>query len=98
MPGHRFPFRRSAIAPSKAVCCRQAFARPSDQDGVARIGSFRGVPDVSAGADPTLGPAIAVAGGGQRYLVGPAGGTPMLGYLSRFLFVSVSRPLGRQRS
>jgi subtilase family serine protease len=34
-----------------------------------------GVPDVSADADPTLGPAIAVTGGGQRYLVHPAGGT-----------------------
>jgi subtilase family serine protease len=51
------------------------FARPSYQDGVAGIGSYRGVPDVSADADPTLGPAIAVTGGGQRYLVHPAGGT-----------------------
>jgi subtilase family serine protease len=34
-----------------------------------------GVPDVSADADPILGPAIAVTGGGQRYLVHPAGGT-----------------------
>jgi subtilase family serine protease len=39
----------------------QQFARPSYQDGVAGIGSSRGVPDVSADADPTLGPAIVVA-------------------------------------
>jgi subtilase family serine protease len=58
------------------------FARPSYQDGVAGIGSSRGVPDVSADADPTLGPAIVVALGpkvvlasGQRYLVRPAGTT-----------------------
>ena len=51
------------------------FARPSYQDGVAGIGSFRGVPDVSADADPILGPAIAVTGGGQRYIVHSAGGT-----------------------
>jgi subtilase family serine protease len=53
----------------------QHFARPSYQDGVAGIGSFRGVPDVSADADPTLGPAIAVTDGGPRYIVHPAGGT-----------------------
>jgi subtilase family serine protease len=53
----------------------QQFARPSYQDGIAGIGSFRGVPDVSADADPTLGPAIGVTAGGQRYVVHPAGGT-----------------------
>ena len=53
----------------------QHFARPSYQDGVAGIGSFRGVPDVSADADPTLGPAIVVTAGGQRYIVHSAGGT-----------------------
>jgi subtilase family serine protease len=52
----------------------QQFARPSYQDGVAGIGSFRGVPDVSADADPTLGPAI-VVNAGQRYIVHAAGGT-----------------------
>jgi subtilase family serine protease len=59
------------------------FARPAYQDGVAGIGSARGVPDVSADADPTLGPAIvsAVPKAGQRdaavpsYLVRPAGTT-----------------------
>jgi len=39
----------------------QQFARPSYQDGIAGIGSSRGVPDVSADADPTLGPAIVIA-------------------------------------
>jgi subtilase family serine protease len=53
----------------------QQFARPSYQDGIAGIGSYRGVPDVSADADPTLGPAIAVTAGGQRYIVHSAGGT-----------------------
>ena len=71
MPGRRFPFRRSTILPSKVVCCRQAPASKV----IARIGSYRGVPDVSADADPALGPAIAVTGGGQRYLVRPVGGT-----------------------
>jgi subtilase family serine protease len=53
----------------------QQFPRPSYQDGVAGIGSNRGVPDVSADADPTLGPAIVVTAGGQQYVVHPAGGT-----------------------
>ena len=62
----------------------QKFARPSYQEGVAGIGSSRGVPDVSADADPTLGPAIVVAppkGAVPRnavappYLVRPAGTT-----------------------
>ena len=62
----------------------QKFARPSYQEGVAGIGSSRGVPDVSADADPTLGPAIVVAppkGAVRRnavappYLVRPAGTT-----------------------
>jgi subtilase family serine protease len=51
------------------------FARPSYQDGVAGIGSYRGVPDVSADADPVLGPAIAVTSGGPRFIVHSAGGT-----------------------
>jgi subtilase family serine protease len=60
------------------------FARPSYQDGVAGIGSSRGVPDVSADADPTLGPAIVVTvpkavaqqnGISVPYLVRPAGTT-----------------------
>ena len=53
----------------------QQFARPSYQDGVAGIGSSRGVPDVSADADPTLGPAIVVAppkAVGQQQVVAPA--------------------------
>ena len=61
----------------------QQFARPSYQDGVAGIGASRGVPDVSADADPALGPAIVVAvpkaaqrnGAAPPYLVRPAGTT-----------------------
>ena len=52
----------------------QQFARPSYQDGVAGIASARGVPDVSAVADPTLAPAVVLAVG-PRHAVRPAGGT-----------------------
>jgi subtilase family serine protease len=51
------------------------FSRPSYQDGVAGIGTNRGVPDVSADADTATGMAVAIGDGGQRYIVIPARGT-----------------------
>ena len=51
------------------------FARPTYQDGTPGIGSTRGVPDVSADANPGTGMALAVSDGGQDYIVIGAGGT-----------------------
>lgn len=52
----------------------QLFPRPAYQDGVAGIGTNRGVPDVSADADPTTGMALAFSGGGQDNVLIGAGG------------------------
>ena len=53
----------------------QLYARPSYQDGVTGIGAMRGVPDVSADADPAGGMALATMDGGQNYTVDAAQGT-----------------------
>jgi subtilase family serine protease len=51
------------------------FPRPTYQDGIPGIGATRGVPDVAADADPGTGMALAIAGGGQDYILIGAGGT-----------------------
>jgi len=51
------------------------FPRPTYQDGIAGIGSTRGVPDVAGDADPGTGMALAIIEGGQGYLIIGAGGT-----------------------
>ena len=51
----------------------QVFARPAYQEGVAGTGATRGVPDVSADADPRTGMALAISDGGQDYLIGGGG-------------------------
>jgi len=51
------------------------FSRPAYQDGIARIGATRGVPDVAADADPRTGMALAINDGGQDYILIGAGGT-----------------------
>ena len=48
--------------------------RPVYQDGVAGIGAYRGVPDVSADASPTNAMAI-VSSGGAGYTIRNSGGT-----------------------
>ena len=53
----------------------QVFPRPAYQDGIAGIGSARGVPDVAADADPRTGMAVAISDGGGYYLLDPASGT-----------------------
>jgi subtilase family serine protease len=53
----------------------QLYARPSYQDGVTGIGAMRGVPDVSADANPAGGMALATLDGGQNYTVDAAKGT-----------------------
>jgi subtilase family serine protease len=50
------------------------FPRPSYQDGIPGIGATRGVPDVSADADPHTGMALAIAYGGQNYILIGGGG------------------------
>jgi subtilase family serine protease len=49
------------------------FSRPVYQDGIAGIGTTRGVPDVAADADPHTAMALAFTGGGQNYLIAGGG-------------------------
>ena len=53
------------------------FPRPAYQDGIAGIGTTRGVPDVAADADPTAGMALTISDGshGHGYAITEAGGT-----------------------
>ena len=48
------------------------FPRPSYQDGVARIGATRGVPDVAANADSSTAMALDISGGGLLPASAPA--------------------------
>ena len=69
------PASKTAAGTASGGGFSQQFARPSYQDGVAGPESARGVPDVSADADPALAPAVALTIG-RQYAVRPAGGTP----------------------
>jgi subtilase family serine protease len=53
------------------------FSRPSYQDGVARIGATRGVPDVAANADSATAMAIAFSGGVLQTATGTSAATPL---------------------
>jgi subtilase family serine protease len=53
------------------------FARPSYQDGVARIGATRGVPDVAANADPGTAMAMVYNDGSSRPASGTSASTPL---------------------
>jgi subtilase family serine protease len=51
------------------------FPRPAYQDGIPGIGRNRGVPDVSADANPHTGMALAISEGGGKYIIRNSGGT-----------------------
>jgi subtilase family serine protease len=53
------------------------FPRPSYQDGLARSGATRGVPDVAANAGFTTGMAIAYSDGSLREAVGTSASAPL---------------------
>jgi subtilase family serine protease len=53
------------------------FLRPAYQDGVARIGAARGVPDVAADADSATGMALAFSDGGLLAAQGTSAATPL---------------------
>jgi subtilase family serine protease len=53
------------------------FPRPSYQDGVARIGATRGVPDVAANADSSTAMALAFSGGTLVAATGTSAATPL---------------------
>jgi subtilase family serine protease len=53
------------------------FARPSYQNGVARAGATRGVPDVAANADSTTAMALAYSDGEFRPATGTSASTPL---------------------
>jgi len=53
----------------------RVFSRPSYQNGVPGIGTYRGVPDVAADAAPHSGMAVITSSDGGRYTVRDGGGT-----------------------
>ena len=53
------------------------FARPSYQDGIARIGGTRGVPDVAANADSATAMALEYGNGELRPATGTSASTPL---------------------
>jgi subtilase family serine protease len=53
----------------------RTIAKPSYQDGVAGIGTYRGVPDVAATASPHTAMAVITSTGGGGYTVEGHGGT-----------------------
>jgi subtilase family serine protease len=53
------------------------FARPYYQDGVARIGATRGVPDVAANADSATAMAMVFSGGALQPATGTSAATPL---------------------
>jgi subtilase family serine protease len=53
------------------------FRRPSYQDGIARTGRMRGVPDVAANADASTAMALTFAGGGLYPAQGTSAATPL---------------------
>jgi subtilase family serine protease len=53
------------------------FSQPSYQDGIARIGSRRGVPDVSANADPSTAMALVFTGDVLLPATGTSAATPL---------------------
>ena len=53
------------------------FARPSYQDGVARTGTIRGVPDVAADADSSTAMALEYSDGELRPATGTSASTPL---------------------
>jgi subtilase family serine protease len=50
------------------------FPRPAYQNGIARIGAARGVPDVAADADPRTGMAVTFTDGRKHTMLAGAGG------------------------
>jgi subtilase family serine protease len=53
----------------------RVFSRPSYQKDVPGIGEYRGVPDVSADANPHLGMAVVTSTGAGKYTISGSGGT-----------------------
>ena len=53
------------------------FPRPSYQNGLARIGATRGVPDVAANADSNTAMALDISGGGLLPASGTSAATPL---------------------
>jgi subtilase family serine protease len=53
------------------------FGRPAYQDGVARVGAHRGVPDVAADADDRTGMVLAFSDGGVLPARGTSASTPL---------------------
>jgi subtilase family serine protease len=51
------------------------FRRPSYQDSVAGIGTYRGVPDVAADANPSTGFPVVTSNAGRGYAISVHGGT-----------------------
>jgi len=87
------------------------FPRPSYQDGLARAGATRGVPDVAASADPATAMAIEYSDGHLRPAEGTSAATPLwagvialadqqagqhLGFVNPAIYAIARGPAGHQ--
>jgi subtilase family serine protease len=70
------------------------FARPSYQDGVARIGAARGVPDVAANADSATAMAIVFTGGVLLTATGTSAAAPLWAGVIALADQQAGHPLG----
>ena len=70
------------------------FPRPSYQDGIARIGATRGVPDVAANADSSTAMALAYSDGKLRPATGTSAATPLWAGLIALADQQARRHLG----
>jgi subtilase family serine protease len=73
----------------------QLFPRPTYQNGIAGIGTTRGVPDVAADADPNAGMALAISDGTHGHALTEAGGTSAAAPLWAGIMALVSQYAGR---
>jgi subtilase family serine protease len=71
------------------------FARPAYQDGVPGIGSVRGVPDVSADANPHFAMALVISEGAGKYIIRNSGGTSAAAPLWAALIALADQYAGR---
>ena len=71
------------------------FPRPAYQNGIAAIGTTRGVPDVAADADPRTGMAVAIHSGGRNDVLIGGGGTSVAAPLWAAVIALANQHAGR---
>jgi subtilase family serine protease len=70
------------------------FPRPAYQDGLARVGATRGVPDVAANADSATAMALARSDGSLRPAIGTSAATPLWAGVIALADQQAGHPLG----